>query len=40
MTHSHEDPNDAIDALLRQQFEGAVPDDGFCDRMMERQRAY
>lgn len=36
MTHSHEDPNDAIDALLRQQFEGAVPDDGFCDRVMER----
>ena len=34
MTHSHED--DAIDALLRRQFEGAVPDDGFCDRVMQR----
>lgn len=33
MTHSHED--DAVDALLRRQFEGAVPDDGFCDRVMQ-----
>lgn len=33
MNHSHED--DAIDALLRQQFEGPVPDDGFCDRVMQ-----
>lgn len=33
MTHSHED--DAIDALLRRQFEGAAPDDGFCDRVMQ-----
>lgn len=23
------------DALLRKQFEGPVPDDGFCDRVME-----
>lgn len=27
--------DDAIDALLRRQFEGAVADDGFCDRVME-----
>ncbi|WP_386068680.1 hypothetical protein ACFJIW_02265 [Tahibacter sp. UC22_41] len=33
MTHSPED--DAIDALLRSQFEGSVPDDGFCDRVMQ-----
>jgi hypothetical protein len=33
MTHSREDA--AIDALLRRQFEGAVPDDGFCDRVMQ-----
>jgi hypothetical protein len=33
MTHSHED--DAVDALLREQFEGAVPDDGFCDRVTQ-----
>ncbi|TDR47482.1 hypothetical protein DFR29_102142 [Tahibacter aquaticus] len=32
MTHSHQD--DAVDALLQRQFEGAVPDDGFCDRVM------
>ena len=32
MTHS--DPDDEIDALLRRQFEGAVPDAGFCDRVM------
>ena len=24
-----------IDALLRKQFEGPVPDDGFCDRLMD-----
>ena len=33
MTHSQED--DALDALLRREFEGAVPDDGFCDRVMQ-----
>ena len=33
MTHSHED--DAIDTLLRQQFEGPVADDGFCDRVLQ-----
>lgn len=33
MTHSHED--DTVDALLRRQFDGAVPDDGFCDRVMQ-----
>lgn len=33
MTHSHED--DTVDALLRRQFQGAVPDDGFCDRLMQ-----
>lgn len=32
MSHSQED--DALDALLRQQFEGAVPDAGFSDRVM------
>ena len=26
---------DDIDVLLREQFEGPVPDDGFCDRTME-----
>lgn len=31
MTH---DTDDAIDALLRKQFGGPVPDDGFCDRVM------
>lgn len=31
------EPRDAsIDALLRQQFEGPVADDGFCDRVMQR----
>lgn len=25
---------DAIERLLREQFEGSVPDDGFCDRVM------
>lgn len=33
MTHSRED--DAIDALLRRQFEGTVPDNGFSDRVMQ-----
>jgi hypothetical protein len=37
MTQSHED--DAIDALLRKQFDGAVADDGFSDRVMQRLRA-
>ena len=32
MIHSPED--DAVDALLRRQSDGAVPDDGFCDRVM------
>lgn len=27
--------DDDIDVLLRGQFEGPVPDDGFCDRVME-----
>jgi hypothetical protein len=27
--------DDAIDALLRRQFDGAVPDDGFSDRVMQ-----
>lgn len=31
------DPHDdAIEALLRRQFAGAVPDDGFCERVMRR----
>ena len=34
MTHSHED--EAVDALLRRRFEGAVAEDGFCDRVMQR----
>ena len=35
MTHDIDDTNDdAIDALLRKQFDGPVPDDGFCDRVM------
>ncbi len=30
------DPDDAaIETLLRQQFDGAVPDDGFCERVMK-----
>jgi len=33
MTQSPE--HDAIDALLRRQFDGAVPDDGFSDRVMQ-----
>lgn len=28
--------DDAIDALLREQFDGAVPVDGFCDQVMGR----
>ncbi len=28
--------DDAIDRLLREQFEGPVPVDGFCDRVMDR----
>ncbi|MCQ4165893.1 hypothetical protein [Tahibacter harae] len=27
--------DDLLDTLLRQQFEGAVPDAGFCDRVMQ-----
>ncbi len=31
------DPSDdALDALLREQFDGPVPADGFCERVMER----
>jgi len=32
---NHSD-NDDIEALLREQFDGAVPDDGFTDRVMQR----
>lgn len=32
MNHPHDDP---IDQLLRERFDGAVPDDGFCDRVMQ-----
>jgi hypothetical protein len=28
--------NDGVEDFLREQFEGPVPDDGFCDRVMER----
>jgi len=31
MSHSHDDP---IERLLHEHFAGAVPDDGFCDRVM------
>jgi uncharacterized membrane protein YcjF (UPF0283 family) len=31
MNSTHEDP---IESLLRRQFDGPVPDDGFCDRVM------
>lgn len=31
-----EHKDDAVDALLLAQFEGPVPDEGFCDDMMER----
>ena len=34
MSHQHED--DAIEALLRKQFDGPVRDDGFSERVMER----
>ncbi len=27
--------DDAVDKLLREQFEGPVPDDGFCDHAMQ-----
>lgn len=30
----NDETDDAIDVLLRQQFEGPVPADGFCDRVM------
>ncbi|MEP6898821.1 MAG: DUF5056 domain-containing protein [Rhodanobacter sp.] len=33
MNQSHDDP---IDALLRQQFEGSVADNGFSERLMQR----
>jgi len=32
MNHPHDDP---IDRLLRERFDGAVPDGGFCDRVMQ-----
>jgi hypothetical protein len=32
---NHSD-NDDIEALLREHFDGAVPDDGFADRLMQR----
>lgn len=32
MNQAHDD---AIDALLRRQLDGPVPDDGFCDRVMQ-----
>jgi len=32
MNQPHDDP---IDQLLRERFDGAVPDDGFCDRVMQ-----
>ena len=28
--------DDVIEALLRKQFDGPVPDDGFCDQVMQR----
>lgn len=31
----NESPDSSLDALLRQQFEGPVADDGFCDRVMQ-----
>ena len=34
---NHSDDHD-IDALLREQFDGAVPDDGFADRVMQQPR--
>jgi hypothetical protein len=33
MNHNEIDP---VDAWLRQQFEGSVPDGGFCERVMQR----
>ena len=30
--------NDEIDGLLREHFDGAVPDDGFTDRLMQQPR--
>jgi hypothetical protein len=33
MSHSHDDE---IEALLRKQFDGPVPDDGFSERVMQR----
>lgn len=32
----NDEMEDAIDHLLREQFEGPVPDDGFCDHVMTR----
>lgn len=32
----NDEMEDNLDALLRKQFEGPVPDDGFCDRVMDR----
>lgn len=27
--------DDAVDAMVRKQFDGPVPDDGFCDRVLQ-----
>lgn len=32
----NDDMDDVVDVLLRDQFEGPVPDDGFCDRVIDR----
>lgn len=32
----NDETDDVIDALLRQHFEGPVPDDGFCESVMDR----
>jgi hypothetical protein len=36
----NDEMEDAIDLLLREQFEGSVPDDGFCDHVMARLPAF
>lgn len=33
---TQEVPDDPLEALLREQFDGPVPDDGFSDRVMQR----
>jgi hypothetical protein len=32
----NEPHDDDVDALLQKQFDGAVPDEGFCERVMQR----